>query len=192
MAVSVPVCEAFSVKKWCDLENRVKVCSRSLEITPFDRLHTSSYSPSIVTMTRFDRPCMTYLWLVARLRRCLTLSNPVPWQNWMAAYLGYTLRMKTLFCGWPVMVNVTHTRRRRTIFKAVALRHLGFWKFAVSVTCPLSACRSASWCNISLKSDNQLMSYGQKAILKMVAVAVSNFKNLKLCSPDCNRVQYLI
>ena len=26
--------------------------------------------------------------LVARPRRCLTLSNPVPWQNWMAAYLG--------------------------------------------------------------------------------------------------------
>ena len=51
--------------------------------------------------------------LVARSRRYLTLSNPVPWQNWMAAYLGYTLRMKTLFHGWPVMVNDTHTRRRR-------------------------------------------------------------------------------
>ena len=50
--------------------------------------------------------------LVARPRRCLTLSNPVPWQNWMAAYLGYTLRMKTLFCGWPVMVNDSHTRRK--------------------------------------------------------------------------------
>jgi len=43
-------------------------------------------------------------------RRCLTLSNPVPW---MAAYLGYTLRMRTLFRGWPIMVNDTHTRRRR-------------------------------------------------------------------------------
>jgi len=32
----------------------------------------------------------------------------------MAAYLGYTLRMKTLFRGWPVMVNDTHTRRRRS------------------------------------------------------------------------------
>jgi len=50
--------------------------------------------------------------LVARPRRCLTLSNPVPWQNWMAAYLGYTLRMRTLFHGWPIMVNDTHTRRR--------------------------------------------------------------------------------
>ena len=35
--------------------------------------------------------------LVARPRRCLTLSNPVSWQNWMVAYLVYTLRMKTLF-----------------------------------------------------------------------------------------------
>jgi len=51
--------------------------------------------------------------LVARPRRCLTLSNHVPWQNWMAAYLGYTLRMRTLFRGWPIMVNDTHTRRRR-------------------------------------------------------------------------------
>ena len=30
----------------------------------------------------------------------------------MAAYLDYTLRMKTLFRGWPVMVHDTHTRRR--------------------------------------------------------------------------------
>jgi len=42
------------------------------------------------------------------------LSNPVLWQNWMAAYLGYTLRMRTLFRGWPIMVNDTHTRRRRS------------------------------------------------------------------------------
>jgi len=51
--------------------------------------------------------------LVARPRRFLTLSNPVLWQNWMAAYLGYTLWMKTLFCGWPVMAHETHMRRRR-------------------------------------------------------------------------------
>ena len=52
--------------------------------------------------------------LVARPRRCLTMSNPVPWRNWMATYLGYSLRAKTLFCGWPVTVDdITHTRRRR-------------------------------------------------------------------------------
>ena len=50
MVVSVAVCEIFSVKEWCDLENRVRVRSRSLEMAPIDRSHTSSYSPSIVTM----------------------------------------------------------------------------------------------------------------------------------------------
>ena len=49
-AVSAAVCEIFSVKKWCLLENMVRVHSRSLEMAPFDRSPTSSYSLSIVTM----------------------------------------------------------------------------------------------------------------------------------------------
>jgi len=53
MAVSVAVCEIFSVKEWRELENRVRVRSRSLEITPFDRSPTTFYSPSIVTIWRY-------------------------------------------------------------------------------------------------------------------------------------------
>ena len=41
MAVSVAVCEIFSVKNWCDLENRVRVRLESLEMAPFDRSHTN-------------------------------------------------------------------------------------------------------------------------------------------------------
>jgi len=44
MAVSAVILEIlFSVKEWPDHENMVRVHSRSLEMTPFDRLHTSSY-----------------------------------------------------------------------------------------------------------------------------------------------------
>ena len=57
MAVSVAVCEIFSVKEWCDLENRVRVRSKSSEMAPFDRSHTSSYSPFIVIMAL---PCIVY------------------------------------------------------------------------------------------------------------------------------------
>ena len=52
MAVSVAVCEIFSVKDWCDLENRVRVRSRSSEVAQFDRSHTSSYLPTIVTISK--------------------------------------------------------------------------------------------------------------------------------------------
>ena len=36
MGVSVAVCEIFSVKEWCDLENGITVRSRSSENTPFE------------------------------------------------------------------------------------------------------------------------------------------------------------
>ena len=39
------------LQKCRDLENRVSGPSRSLEISPFDRAHTTSYWRSIVTMT---------------------------------------------------------------------------------------------------------------------------------------------
>jgi len=74
--------------------------------------------------------------LVARPRRCLTLLNPVPWQNWMAPYLGYTLRMRTLFRGWPIMVNDTHNayEKKKNSQIIILTPHMLVWqgtKFAV-------------------------------------------------------------
>ena len=47
MAVSVAVCEIFSVKEWRDLENEVGGRSRSLKMAPFDRPYATLYRLAI-------------------------------------------------------------------------------------------------------------------------------------------------
>ena len=48
MAVSVAVCEIFSVKEWRGLENQVRGRSRSLKMAPFDRPYATLYWSAIV------------------------------------------------------------------------------------------------------------------------------------------------
>jgi len=48
MALSVAVCEIFSVKEWHDLENQVRGRSRSLKMAPFDRPYATFYWSAIV------------------------------------------------------------------------------------------------------------------------------------------------
>jgi len=43
MAVSVAVCEIFSVEEWRDLKNQVRGRSRSLKMAPFDRPYATFY-----------------------------------------------------------------------------------------------------------------------------------------------------
>ena len=43
MAISVAVCEIFSVEEWRDLENQVRGRSRLLKIAPFDRPYATFY-----------------------------------------------------------------------------------------------------------------------------------------------------
>jgi len=50
MAVSVAVCEIFSVEQWRDLGNQVRGRSRSLKMAPFVRLYASFYSAAIVNI----------------------------------------------------------------------------------------------------------------------------------------------
>jgi len=50
VAVSVTVCEIFSVKECRDFENQVRGRSRSLKMAPFDRPHATFYWSAIVTI----------------------------------------------------------------------------------------------------------------------------------------------
>jgi len=50
IAVSVAVCEIFSVKEWRDLENKVRGRSRSLKMAPFDRQYATFYWSAIVNI----------------------------------------------------------------------------------------------------------------------------------------------
>jgi len=48
VAVSVAVCEIFSVKEWRDLENQVRGRSKSLKMASFDRPYATFYWSAIV------------------------------------------------------------------------------------------------------------------------------------------------
>ena len=50
MAVSVAVCEIFSVKEWRDLENQVRGRSRSSKMAAFDRPYATFYWSAIVNI----------------------------------------------------------------------------------------------------------------------------------------------
>jgi len=57
VAVSVAVCEIFSVKEWRDLENQVRGRSRSLKIAPIDRPYATFYWSAIVNIAL---PCTIF------------------------------------------------------------------------------------------------------------------------------------
>ena len=50
VAVSVAVCEIFSVKEWRNLENQARGRSRSLKMAPFDRPHVTFYWLAIINI----------------------------------------------------------------------------------------------------------------------------------------------
>jgi len=56
------------------------------------------------------------------------------------------------------------------IFKVAAAAILVFEKFEILTVCPLQAGKSASPCQISLKSDKRLHRYGDLTVFKMDAV----------------------
>jgi len=94
-------------------------------------------------------------------------------QFWILKNFGYVtvIEFKIIFCvpnymkvGWFFRWHVAIWRFSR--WRLAAVRHLEFSKFRVYIMWPLSPCYSASLCEISLTSDNQLLSYGRKRLLK--------------------------
>ena len=67
MAVSVAVCEIFSVKQWRDLENQVRNRSRLLKMAPFDRPYATFYRSALGHCT--------YSSILYHFRVFLTLNN---------------------------------------------------------------------------------------------------------------------
>jgi len=58
VAVSVTVCEIFSVREWRDLENQVRCRSRSLKMAPFDRPYATFYRSATVNIAL---SCTTFI-----------------------------------------------------------------------------------------------------------------------------------
>ena len=72
VAVSVAVCEIFSVKEWRDLENQVRGRSRSLKIAPFDRPHATFYWSAIVNIAL---SCTIFELVFLTLNNIVTLKS---------------------------------------------------------------------------------------------------------------------
>jgi len=80
--------------------------------------------------------------LVARPRRCPTLSNTVLWQSWMAAYSSYTLQM---FPGWPIMVRDRHTWSTKI---SDCLRAGKRSQYVTTSTQPSTLCGTVKWVSV--------------------------------------------
>jgi len=67
VGVSVAICEISGIKALCDLENKVRVCSRSLEMAPFDRPHTAFDRPTTHELLKYIIVTMTLSCIVCEI-----------------------------------------------------------------------------------------------------------------------------
>jgi len=81
MAVSVAVCEIFSVKEWRDLKNQVSDRSRSLKMAPFDRPYATFYWSAVVNII-----CKYHL---VSFSSFLTLNNIVTLKSGLEVTRGH-------------------------------------------------------------------------------------------------------
>ena len=78
MAVSVAVCEIFSVKEWCDLENKVRVRSRSFEINHLiDRIQVFAFHSNYGAILYRLWDIASYLSKIPNLYTAVVFSDSV-------------------------------------------------------------------------------------------------------------------
>ena len=104
MAVSVAVCEIFSVKEWRDLENQVRGRSRSLKMAPFDRPYATFYWSAILNIA-LSLPFSSYLTLnnIVTLKSTLESLNAIeigalPFESLGAASYSPSIVTMAIFC----------------------------------------------------------------------------------------------
>ena len=100
MAVSVAVCEIFSVKEWRDLENQVRGRSGSLKMAPLDRQYATFCSAAIANIALSCR--------LVPFKSYLTLNNTVNLKSWLEVTrslklmpfnsMGAVSNVSTVFC----------------------------------------------------------------------------------------------
>ena len=117
------------LQKYCDLENRVGSPSMSLETSPFDSVHTTSYWRSIVTMSliscRFwDIQCwkMSRPWNPGQGSLKVIESGTI-WQIWygflLVFYSNFVPKMhrfwdiRIVSIQWPWNLGLGHGRSSR-------------------------------------------------------------------------------
>ena len=87
------------------------ICCSAVSAEPF--------SHGTGTLRCLQKEMATYRhWFLCTCGEIQTMSHTV--ESCPLTYLGYTLRMKTLFRGWPVMVRDAHTRRRLDVMGRVS------------------------------------------------------------------------
>jgi len=112
----------------------------------------------------------------------------------MVAYLGYTLWMRTLFRGWPIMVNDTHTRRRRSWVVLDSSSLSSWWYLQLKVDCAQRVQTSTKasklnrkWSGIKSGLIKIWIRIADKILCMHYAVGISHFAECGDCMRNANK-----